>query len=167
MKAFRYNAAKRQDRKFNNCGSEKNPNAVKYYATNMDYANNYKYIYATDGSINYECELEVSEIKENGLFNMAENFQTLEAYKMFIAKEINAQLSDYTRFMNNATKASERKMWAKQIEMLSARESELVINLKENEFQQLSDFELQNVLVAELKSKGFEGYITKNEIAIF
>jgi Txe/YoeB family toxin of Txe-Axe toxin-antitoxin module len=76
-------------------------------------------------------------------------------------------MRDYTRFMNNAKKAKERKMWANQIEQLKNREQELVSNLISNEFQTLSDFERQNELVAELKALGFEGYNTNNEIAIF
>ena len=51
MKAFRYNSENRSDRKYNNCGKEKNPNAVKFYASNMDYANNYKFIYNEDGDV--------------------------------------------------------------------------------------------------------------------
>lgn len=85
----------------------------------------------------------------------------------YIASEIGAQMRDYTRFMNNAKKASERKMWANQIDQLKNREQELISNLFANEFQPLSDFARQNELVAELKSLGFDGYTTKNEIAIF
>ena len=69
--------------------------------------------------------------------------------------------------MNNAKKASERKMWAKHIDDLKDREQELISNLFCNEFQPLSDFERQNELVAELKALGFNGYATSNEIAIF
>ena len=38
-------------------------------------------------------------------------------------------MRDYTRFMNNAKKASERKMWAKNIDNLKNREQELISNL--------------------------------------
>jgi hypothetical protein len=69
--------------------------------------------------------------------------------------------------MNNAKKASERKMWANQIDQLKKREQELISNLFANEFQPLSDFARQNDLGVELKSLGFDGYTTKNEIAIF
>jgi len=50
---------------------------------------------------------------------------------------------------------------------LKNSEDELIANLFRNEFQELSDFERQNELVAELKALGFDGYTTKNEIAIF
>ena len=167
MKAFRYNSENRSDRKFNNCGKEKNPNAVKFYASNMDYANNYKFIYNEDGDIVSECTLEVVEIENVNLFDMANNFKSLSTYNNYIASEIGAQMIDYTRFMNNAKKASERKMWANQIEQLKNRENELISNLISNEFQPLSDFDRQNELVAELKILGFDGYTTNNEIAIF
>lgn len=167
MKAFRYNSENRAARKYNNCGMEKNPNAVKFYALNMDYANNYKFIYNEDGEVIAECSLEVVEIKNVNLFDMANNFKSLSTYNNYIASEIGAQMRDYTRFMNNAKKASERKMWANQIEQLKNRENELFSNLISNEFQQLSDFARQNELVAELKTLGFDGYTTNNEMAIF
>ena len=167
MKAFRYNSENRSDRKYNNCGKEKNPNAVKFYASNMKYADNYKYIYSDAGYVVAECSLEVVEIEGVNLFDMANNFKSLSTYNNYIASEIGAQMRDYTRFMNNAKKASERKMWEKQIDALKNREQELISNLFCNEFQPLSDFERQNELVAELKAHGFDGYTTNNEIAIF
>ena len=167
MKAFRYNSENRSDRKYNTCGMEKNPNAVKFYASNMDYANNYKFIYNEDGEAISECSLEVVEIEGVNLFDMSNNFKSLSTYNNYIASEIGAQMRDYTLFMNNAKKASERKMWANQIEQLKNREQELISNLISNEFQTLSDFERQNELVAELKALGFNGYATNNEIAIF
>ena len=167
MKAFRYNSENRADRKYNTCGMEKNPNAVKFYASNMNYANNYKYIYNEDGEVIYECSLEVVEIEGVNLFDMADNFKSLSTYNNYIDYEIGSQFRDYTRFMNNSKKASERKMWAKHIDDLKNREQELISNLFCNEFQPLSDFERQNELVAELKALGFDGYKTNNEIAIF
>lgn len=167
MKAFRYNSENRSDRKYNNCGMEKNPNAVKFYASNMDYANNYKFIYNEDGEVVAECALEIVSIENVNLFDMANNFKSLSTYNNYIASEIGAQMRDYTRFMNDAKKASERKMWANQIEQLKNRENELISNLIRIEFQKLSDFERQNELVAELKALGFNGYFTNNEIAIF
>ena len=125
----------------------------------MDYANNYKFIYNEDGDVVSECTLEVVEIENVNLFDMANNFKSLSTYNNYIASEIGAQMRDYTRFMNNAKKASERKMWAKQIDDLKNREKELISNLFYNEFQ--------NELVAELKALGFDGYKTNNEIAIF
>lgn len=167
MKAYRYNSQKREDRKFNTCGREKNPNALKFYATNMTYADKYKFVYNEDGDVVYECQLEVVEVENVNLFDMANNFKTLATYNNYIALQIGQQMRDYTRFMNNATKAKDRKMWANQIEALKVREQEIVSALFYKEFQQLSDFEIQNELLAELKSLGFEGYKTKNEIAIF
>jgi hypothetical protein len=167
MKAFRYNSENRSDRKYNNCGKEKNPNAVKFFALNMDYANNYKFIHNEDGDIVYECVLEVVEIENVNLFDMSNDFKSLSTYNNYIASEIGAQMRDYTSFMNNAKKASDRKMWSNQIEQLKNREQELISNLFCNEFQSLSDFERQNELLAELKALGFNGYITNNEIAIF
>jgi hypothetical protein len=167
MKAFRYNSKKREDRKFNTCGKEKNPNAIKFYALNMNYADNYKFIYNEDGDIIGECTLEIVDIENINIFNMSGNFKTLVTFNNYIAYEIGTQLKDYTIFMNNAKKVSDRKMWAKNIDNLKNREAELILNLKYNEFQTLSDFERQNELVAELKTLGFNGYITNNEIAIF
>ena len=167
MKTYRYNSENRSDRKFNNCGKEKNPKSVKFYASNMDYANKYKFIYNEDGEVVAECTLEVVEIENSNLFDMANNFKSLNTYNNYIASEIGAQLRDYTHFMYNAKKASDRKMWAKQIDALKNREQELILNLFCNEFQPLSDFERQNELVDELKALGFDGYTTYNEIAIF
>jgi len=167
MKAFRYNSENRADRKYNTCGMEKNPNAVKFYASNMDYANNYKFIYNEDGEVVAECTLEVVDIENANLFDMANNFKSLSTYNNYIASAIGTQMRDYTRFMNNAKKATERKMWVKQIDNLKNRENELISTLISNEFQPLSDFERQNELVAELKALGFDGYTTNNEIAIF
>ena len=167
MKAFRYNSENRADRKYNNTGMEKNPNAVKFYATNMSYADNYKFIYSECGEVVAECSLEVVELENVKLFDMSKKFKTLNTYNNYIASEIGTQMRDYARFMNSAKKATERKMWANQIEQLKNREQDLISNLFANEFQSLSDFERQNELVAELKSFGFDGYITENEIAIF
>lgn len=167
MKAYRYNAEKREDRGFNTCGKEKNPNAVKFYANNIAYADKYKFIYDEDGEVAYECALEVVEIKDVKLFDMAIDFKKLNTYQSYIAEEIGKQMRDYSRFMNNAKKARERKMWEKSIDDLKNREAELIQNLFYQEFQTLSDFERQNELVVELKALGFDGYQTKNEIAIF
>jgi hydroxymethylpyrimidine pyrophosphatase-like HAD family hydrolase len=166
MNAYRYNTENRLDRKYNNCGMEKNPNAIKFYATNMVYADNYKFIYNEDGEVISECTLEVATIENVNLFDMANSFKSLTTYNNYIGAQIGAQMRDYTRFMNEAKKASDKKMWANQIEQLKNREQELISNLFANEFQPLSDFEIQNELVAELKALGFDGYTTKNEIAI-
>lgn len=167
LTAYRYNAKTRTDRGFNNCGKEKNPNAVKFFATNMAYANKYKYVCNEDGSVAYECALEVVEIANTPLFDMANGFKSLSAYQSYIGSEINAQMKDYTYYLNKATKVADKKRWQLQIDNLVNREQELINNLIDNEFQMLSDFELQNVLVAEIKSLGYAGYYTANEIALF
>lgn len=159
MKVYRYNT-ERNNRAFNNTGEEKNPNMVKFYATNLDYVEKYN-------STDFDCTLEVSEVSTENLFDMANDFKTLNTYNKYIANEIGSQMRDYTRFMNEAKKVKERKMWANQIEQLKERENELISFLISTEFQSLSDFQLQNDLVAELTSKGYNGYITKNEVAIF
>lgn len=158
MKVFRHNVENRNERLFNNTGNEKNPNAINFYATNLEYVEKYR----TENST-----INTYEVSEENLFDMNENFSTLKAYNTFIANEIGNQMRDYTRFMNEAKKVKERKMWAKSIEDLKNRESELILFLKTTEFQSLSDFDLQNVLIAELKEKGYRGYRTNNEIAIF
>ena len=167
MKAYRYNSENRSDRKYNNCGKEKNPNAVKFYASNMDYANNYKFIYNEDGEVVAECTLEIVTIENVKLFDMANNFKSLSTYNNYISSEIGAQMRDYTRFLNESKNAKDRKLWTSQIEGLKNREKELISILLSNEFQPLSDFERQNELVSELKELGFNGYVTNNEIAIF
>ena len=75
MKAYRYNAKKREDRKFNNCGEEKNPNNVQFYATNLTYADRYKNVTSECGEVLYECELEIADIENVNLFDMNANFQ--------------------------------------------------------------------------------------------
>ena len=167
MKAYRYNAEKREDRSFNNCGEEKNPNMVKFYATNLKYAEKYKTIFNDEGFELYDCELEVIEIEGVNLFDMATNFATTEVYKTYINETIEEQRRNYTIYLNEAKTKKDVKLWKFQLENLKNREEELVKNLKYNEFQQLSDFEYQNILVEELKAKGFDGYFTANEIAIF
>ena len=97
-----------------------------------------KIIYSEDGVVVYECSLEAVELENVSLFDMANNFKSLSTYNKYIASVIGAQMRDYTRFMNNAKKASERKMWAKHIDDLKNREQELISNLFCNEFQPLS-----------------------------
>jgi hypothetical protein len=167
MKLYRYNSKKREDRKFNTCGREKNPNSLRFFATSMEYADKYRFVYDDGGFAIYECDLEVTEMGNENLFNMAEGFKTLSTYKSYIQDQISAQMKDYTTFLNNAKTKSAKKIWEKNIADLSNRENELVVSLTTNEFQMLSDFEYQNQLVAELKGLGFSGYQTKKEIALF
>lgn len=149
MKAYRYNAKNRFDRKFNRCGEEKNPNMVKFYATNMKYAEKYRFIYDCDGEVEYECELETVTIEGVNLFDMEANFKNLQTFHNYN----NAIIESMRRVLNNVD-------YDKETESISNA-------LIHNEFQGLSDFSRQNELIAELRSLGFEGYFTKNEIAIF
>lgn len=167
MKAYRYNAKNREDRKFNTTGQEKNPNRIDFYTTNLDYAENYRFVYFEDGEVNYECELVEITVSEGKFFDMTENFKTLEVYRTYIANEIGAQRRDYTRFLNEATSKKSIALWTKNLKDLENREEELTNTLVSNEFQSLSDYNYQNILINELKSLGFDGYTTTNEIAIF
>ena len=166
MKVYRYNTQKREDRKFNTTGMEKNPNKLNYYASNLQYAEAYKYIYNEEGDVLYECELETIEIEDANLFDMAKLYHTTKSYKTYINDKIGSQLKDYSRFLLEAKTKKDKKLWASQIDNLSFREEEIIRSLVANEFQALSDFEYQNILVAELKSKGFDGYFTANEIVL-
>ena len=166
MKVFRYDSEKREDRKFNNTGVEKNPNNIKFFATNMKYADHYKYVFFENGDIKCKCTLIEKEIKAN-LFDMNANFETLSTFNNYINNEISKQKNDYEKFLRLATTTASKKMWKKNIEELSTRKEELTNELISNEFQNLSDFNTQNELVAELKALGFEGYKTINEVAIF
>jgi len=167
MKAFRYNAERREDRVFNTCGREKNPNALKFYASNIAYADNYKYVYTTDGDVAYECSLEVVDVDTTTLFDMTSNYAQLATYNNFIEESIAVQRKDYTDFLNKATKKSDKQLWTSMLAGLKNKKVELTATLVSQEFQSLSDFERQNELVAELKSLGFNGYTTKNEIVTF
>lgn len=166
MKGYRYNAKQRTDRKFNTTGREKNPNNVRFFARTLEAAEPYRIIYDEDGFELYECELQVEEVEGN-FFDMEANFRSLETYKQYINAEVGMQLRDYTEFRNNAKTAKEKKHWAKAIAELDNRENELVFSLQHTNFQALSDFEYQNTLIAELTAAGFDGYITRDEIAIF
>lgn len=167
MKAYRYNTLKREDRKFNTCGAEKNPLNVKFYASNMDYANRYKFVYSDGGEIWYECQLEVTEVETSKLFDMDANFSTLSTYKNYAAELIGRQVAHYTEMANKAKLVRDRKMFLNFISNATKNETAIITSLKSQEFQTLSDFSNQLELVAELKALGFSGYTTKNEIAIF
>ena len=166
MKAYRYEAKERTDRAYNKCGKEKNPNNISFYAKSLQYAEKYQYVYFDDGDVNYECELVISDVDGN-FFNMNESFRTLLTFRSFVDNKINEQRKDYEKFLSNAKTKKSQKIWKESIAHLSNRENELVSALIRSEFQELSDFDLQNKLVAELKTLGFDGYETINEIAIF
>ena len=167
MQAYRYNTKYREDRKFNLTGREKNPNRVKFYSSNLLYAERYKYVYYPDGDINYECELEIKEIDSVRLFDMQKDFASLKAYKAFVRDQIEIQHKDFTLFLEKSKTTKDINFWQNEIEKLQSKETEIIKYLIDNEFQSLSDFEYQNILVKELKQMGLDGYFTKNEVAIF
>lgn len=167
MLLYRYNC-ERSLRRFNRCGKEKNPNQFKYYSKTLEYANEYKNIYDSNGYLTHTCELEIIEIEIGKLFNMVENFRQLEVYKNYIKNDINQLIEHYTSFKANAKLKREQKRWDKLIlELLDGtRETQLINGLKSAEFQYLSDFENQNQLLAELKTLDYSGYETKKEVVI-
>lgn len=168
MKAYRYNAKQREHRKFNNCGREKNPNGIRFYASTLEHAEAYKHTHTTDGDNWYECELEVVEIAEDTkLFQMDVCFAQLATYKNYISSTIRKEQESYERYLMNAKTRKDMKLWTRLLNELEGREQELRSTLRGEEFQFLSDYERQNELVSELKSMGYVGYTTKNEIAIF
>ena len=166
MKVYRYNTKQRTDRKFNTSGREKNPNNIRFFVRSLEAAEEYRYVYSEDGDIIYECELQVEEVEGN-FFDMEANFRSLDTYKNYINAEVGIQRRDYTEFLNNAKTQKQKKHWEAQIANLANRESELVDRLKAFNFQFLSDGEIQHDLISELKGKGFDGYITRDEVAIF
>lgn len=166
MKGYRYNTKKREDRKFNTSGREKNPNNIRFFARSLESAEPYRIIRDEEGFEMYEGELQVEEV-EGDFFDMEANFRSLETYKQYINAEVGMQLRDYTEFLNNAKTAKDKKHWNKMIDELDNRENELIAALQKTNFQFLSDGENQNTLIPELKSAGFDGYITRDEIAIF
>lgn len=168
MKAigYRYNSKERSHRRFNCCGREKNPNQVRFFARTLEAAEPYRYIYYEDGDVWYECELEVVEIEGN-FFNMEAEFSSLAAYKQYVASKIEAMRSNYIAERDNSKTAKRRKMFQNLIDGLVNEERSLICNLFFASFQQLSDFEHQHSLIAELRGMGYDGYFTKDEIAVF
>ena len=166
MKAYRYNTKKREDRKFNTSGREKNPNNIRFFARSLESAEPYRIVRDEEGFELYECELQAEEIEGN-FFDMEANFRSLNTYKNYINAEVGMQLRDYTEFRDAAKTAKDKKHWNKMIAELTGRENELIAALQKTNFQFLSDGENQSTLIAELKSAGFDGYITRDEIAIF
>lgn len=165
--AYRYNAKDRKDRDFNNCSREKNPNAVRFYATNLEYAEGYKYVYNRAGEVVYECELEVVSVDTAKCFDMNANFRSLTTYQNYIQENIDKMVANYTALLNAAKTQKDRTLWMSSIEEAKNFEQEQMFYFVKNEFQFLSDFERQNELIAELTALGFNGYFTKNEIALF
>lgn len=168
MKAtvYRYNAKDRKDRHFNNCSSEKNPNMVKFYARNMEYASKYNSIWTKEGYHVYDCELEVAEVEGN-FFDMVENFASLSTYRNYISEKVEEMRRGYTDSRNSSKTKKDKEMFQGFLDNLVNEEANLVKHLHLSEFQPLSDFARQTELIAELTEMGFEGYYTNNEIAIF
>lgn len=167
MKAYRFNTEKREDRKFNTTGKEKNPLNLKFYASNLEYAKKYQFIYNEDGEIISECSLEVVEIKNVNLFDMQNNYATLQSFNNYTESQVASMRKDYTYYLNKATKKSDIKLFQGFLNGLDAEKEKIAKQIESQEFQAISDFENQLVLVAELKSLGFQGYTTRNEIVIF
>lgn len=167
MKAFRFNTEKREDRKFNTTGKEKNPLNLKYYASNLEYAKNYQFIYNEDGEIISECSLEVVEIENVNLFDMQNNYSTLKSFNSYTESQVESMRKDYTYYLNKATKKSDIKLFKGFLDGLETEKEKIAKQIASQEFQAISDYENQLVLVAELKALGFQGYTTKNEIVIF
>ena len=168
MKLYRYNARNRSDRRFNTTGREKNPNSVKFYARSLDFAKKYETIYNEEGEELYKCELEIIDLDDDAkLFDMPKSFQETRSYKVYVSEKYNSMLSDYSLYFLRAKTKKEKNMWRENIDGLKDIEKELAANLFANEFQELSDFKYQDILLAELKDAGFVGYFTKNEVALF
>lgn len=168
MKGYRYNAKNREDRLYNTCGREKNPNGVQFYARTLEFAEAYRYIYNNEGEIEYECTLEVIELPQDiKLFDMA-NFSTLKTYKKWMDSTLAMERKENEYYLSKAKTKKDKKFWENQIaELSTVRVAELQVMLKNTQFQSLSDFELQNALISELREKGYQGYITTKEIAIW
>lgn len=166
MKAYRYNSKRREDRKFNRTGREKNPNNVKFYATSLKNAESYKEVYMNSGELDYVCDLEVVEIEAN-LFDMESGFESLEVYKLRKEENYNQMLNGYKEALNNAKTKKEKGYMIKAIEGLNDHSSYFSSQVKRTHFQMLSDFHYQDILIKELKEKGFNGYICEKEIALF
>jgi hypothetical protein len=169
MKVFRYEAKNRTDRKYNNCGREKNPMQLKFWASNLDYAKKYQFIKDASGDVVYECELVTAEISADvKLFDMEVNFTTLKVYQDEVATQVASLRNIWAKEIEAAKTAKNRKFYQAKFDGV---ELDVITSLNRSlnmlDFQTLSDFENQFVLVAELKARGFDGYKTKNEVVIF
>lgn len=180
---YRYNSKRREDRAYNTTGKEKNPNAVRFYARSLEFAEPYRVIYNKEGFELYEAELETTEVDINSLFDMEANFRSLSTYNAYIENNREQQLKDYTSHLEN-WKHSERPNGKKITQKERQRNIELFegfiaecksedfhkgfdSGLMHSQFQSLSDFEYQDQLIAELRGLGYEGYFTTKEVAIF
>lgn len=155
MKGFRYNCKKREDRKFNTLGREKNPNGLKFYGKTMEYVNDYRFILDQNNEVAYECSLEIKEINNISLFDMENNFTSLSTFNLYVDQQVNIAQSNALFFARVSGKKP-----------VSTNLDQIKLSAKTMDFQNLSDFDIQNDLVAELKNLGFDGYETKNEIVL-
>ncbi|MFV0468661.1 MAG: hypothetical protein ACK5MK_07015 [Dysgonomonas sp.] len=134
----------------------------------MEYAENYKYLYNKKGDIIEECTLEVDEIDESQLFDMQANYIMLDAFKNYISETVASEYQSYLNHAENADTRSKRKMFLNFAnKTLKMRAKELEFYISKRQFQDISDFENQHRLVAEIKALGFSGYQTEKEVAIF
>lgn len=156
MKGYRYNSKKREDRKFNSCGKEKNPNSLKFFGKTLEYVEDYRFIYDDNFSVIYECSLETVKITNANLFDMESNYNSLATFKKYVNDQVKVAQSNAEFFARVSGKRSNQVIDINQIKN----------SAKVMDFQALSDFEIQNDLVAELISLGFDGYETKNEIVL-
>lgn len=160
MKAYRYNSKNRQDRKFNNTGREKNPNALKFYGKTLEYCENYRFILDENNDVVYECELEVVETGNTNLFDMVKNFEQLNTFQVYFQNHLNVIEA------NNAWSLRVEKKKPKKVNLKKEYQN-AKCSASSFDFQSLSDYEMQNILVSELKALGFDGYETSNEIVLF
>jgi hypothetical protein len=168
MTLYRYNAKNRTDRKFNNCENEKNPLGVKFYATSLEYANCYKTAVDANGC-HYTCELEVTELGEENLFDIESGFAGLSTYATYVKNYIETRHKDFNWHIKMSKSKNDIKLFEGFVANLynGTEEKEIQKQLHENQFQQLSDFCTQLLLVQELREMGYTGYFTSKEVAIF
>ena len=170
MTLYRYNAKKREHRKFNTTDREKNPLNVQFYSKTLEYANEYKFARDEEGNC-YECELVTTELGQDvKLFNMNENFKSLNTFVEYCKWCVSVMVEGFEFQLRIATTAKKRKHYTKMIEEFSDLEKEMERNARSlpfEQFQFLSDGEWQLMLAPELKSMGFDGYETEKEVAIF
>lgn len=165
---IRYDVPNREMRTYNTTGKEKNPNKISFYAKNEETANKYKTLFDDEG---YELDIPTKRTDadlEGRFFDMENEYKNTAAYSDYVEKEFTKMHNDYEKFKNEAKTKKQKKMWENNIKELEQNfENEAFLGLKGREFQDLSDFERQNILLKELTDAGYDGYETANEIAVF
>jgi len=164
MKVYRYNCKDRLDRHFNTTGREKNPNMVKFYATSLENAEGYKYIYNRAGEVIYECQLETEDVSGIKLFDMEANAAQLTTYKNYITEKADEQRPMILKLISEEKRKSQRAYFEQS---LASLEQDIHQTLVMHQFQFLSNYERQTELINELRALGFEGYFTTKEVAVF